>query len=326
MRCLALGQAARSAGWTVLVAAAELPSPLVERFIGEGIRVELLSLESPGDSTDVEATARLARDVAASWVVVDGYQFSTRYSDSLRTPAIRILLIDDDGTRPSGLADLIVNQNLDAHESMYGSRSRSSRLLLGPRYVLLRKEFLRHRIGARNLPQVGRRVLVTLGGADPGNVTRQVVDALKTLASDSVEAQIVIGPSNPRAAAVEADVALTSMRIRRNVDDIADLMAWADLAVLTGGSTCWEAARMGLPALVIIAVAHQAGVVNALHRLGIARSLGWHDGLDRAKLALAITDLLTDPNARREMSLRGPTAIDGRGAERVLAAMVHDRN
>src|ERR1700687_5300253 len=51
----------------------------------------------------------------------------------------------------------------------YRKRGATARLLMGPSYVLLRREF-RKGANKREIRQTGNRILVTLGGSDPENL------------------------------------------------------------------------------------------------------------------------------------------------------------
>ena len=132
---------------------------------------------------------------------------------------------------------------------MYANREAHTRLLLGTRYVLLRREFWPWRGWRREIPAVARKVLVTLGGGDPDNVTLKVIRALAQVEIEGLEAVVVVGPANPHLEELQAAVKDTPhpIRLESNVTNMPELMAWADVAITAGGSTCWETAFMGLP-------------------------------------------------------------------------------
>jgi len=72
-----------------------------------------------------------------------------------------------------------------------------------------------------------------------------------------------------------------------------ELMAWADFAVSAGGSTCWELAFMGLPALVLIQ-AKEPGISSAKWR-DLACRFAWGEGrlVHRDSLVHAMINLRT---------------------------------
>ena len=93
-------------------------------------------------------------------------------------------------------ADVVLNQNLHAHERLYEKREPYTKLLLGTNYVLLRREFLKRERVPRDFSEPGRKVLVTLGGGDSGNVTRNVIQALEKVSVPDMEVDVVVGPTN----------------------------------------------------------------------------------------------------------------------------------
>jgi RimJ/RimL family protein N-acetyltransferase len=102
---------------------------------------------------------------------------------------------------------------------------------------------------------------------------------------------------------------------------MASLMAWSDLAVTAGGTTCWELAAMGVPFLVMILADNQVRGATAAVAQGMAVSLGWHRELSTAQLAAAVQGLAGDRQARDRLAARGRETVDGYGGTRVLHAM-----
>src|SRR5207245_1177027 len=119
---------------------------------------------------DLPATLTLARDLGVEWLVLDGYHFDPAYQEGARASGLRLLVIDDVVHQARYSADILLNQNLDAEHLRYRAGA-NTELLLGPRYALLRQEFLGWQRWDRSISPVARRVLVTVGGGDPDNVT-----------------------------------------------------------------------------------------------------------------------------------------------------------
>lgn len=321
LRGLALGQAWQDQGGAVTLAGHLDNSALIERLQAEGVTVEPMTTE-PGSEADAAVTADLAKRLGARWVVLDGYHFSGAYQRQLKEAGLHVLALDDDGHAEHYYADLVLNQNLHAAEELYRRREPSTRLLLGPRYVLLRREFAAYRDWQRNIVETACNVLVTLGGSDVDNVTLKVVHALGLVESVST-AVVVVGAGNPhqaalKAAAVEAGPAV---QLRCNVINMAQLMTWADVAVTAAGSTTWERACLGLPGLMVVLADNQVRVAEAAAAAGLGQNLGWHSALSAESLAKSLSALLRDAAARAEQARRGREIVDGRGAERVVTQM-----
>lgn len=324
MRCLALAQAWQDAGGhAVFVIAAGSPG-LETRLRAEGCEVLPLHTE-PGSAEDAAHTAALAAQRRAAWLAVDGLHFGGAYQRALKTSGLRVLAIDDGGNAGDYHADVVLNQNLNADERLYTRRQPSTRLLLGPAYALLRREFLSFSRIERRVPDVAEHVLVTLGGSDPHNMTLTVVRALQTSVGRPLEVVVVVGGANPYAPAIEAAAAASAgaMRVIRNAANMPELMAWADVAISSGGTTVWELAFMGVPSLVglIAPIEEQAAVGLESH--GLFRVIGWFDRLPTDELAAIIRSYVEDRAARLEASTRARQVVDGKGRRRTIDAMLH---
>ncbi len=319
MRCLALAQAWRaSGGEATFLTAADAPG-LLSRLRSEGMAVRSL-IVPPGGADDAEQTIALSREIGSEWVVVDGYHFDLAYHQALKRSGLRLLALDDNGHAERPVADVILNQNIHAGPHLYPALGLETRLLLGTRHALLRQEFLEWSGWERRIPSTARRVLVTLGGGDAENVTLRVIEALAGLDVSDLAVKVVCGQVNRHRDSWEraARSASFSLEIVSAAREMPALMAWADLAVTGGGSTCWELAFMGLPALSIVLADNQRGIVERLDDLGVVTKLGEAGRISRDDAARAVRAILIDSGRRQEMSLRGRALVDGQGAARVV--------
>jgi UDP-2,4-diacetamido-2,4,6-trideoxy-beta-L-altropyranose hydrolase len=320
MRMVALIERACSQGDRVVFAGARLDEALADRVRNAGATVHQTELE-PGSSADVKWVSGLAATPAADWVVLDGDGFGAAFQEGLRASGLRVLLLDDYGGRGPYAADVVLNQNVFATSEMYQSRRAGTRLLLGPAYALLRQEFASAR-RAETMPAEADRLLVTLGGADPYNVTDRVLDGLALVSGADLRIRVVVGPSNPHRLRLASHATIDPrVVILPPVDRIVHLMAWADMAITGGGITVYELCCMGVPTLVVPIVSSQREFASALDRDGICVDLGKHESLDPASLADAIGGLRLDAARRTAMSRRALERVDGRGSERVLDAL-----
>ena len=246
-------------------------APLADRLEKEGILVDRIAAE-PGTDADAAETGSLARTAGATWIVADGYWVGPAYARALERAGAAVLLVDDLGEAGPYGADLVLNQNLHATEAMYADRSARTSLLLGPRFALLRREFAPWRGFVREIPERARRILITLGGSDPENLTSRVVRALSRY--EAYEWRVLVGPGNPFAEEILAEAGRVSRRdsVLFAVDDLPALLAWSDLAVSAAGSTSWELAFFGVPFLTIAAARNQTPIAESLASASHARS------------------------------------------------------
>jgi UDP-2,4-diacetamido-2,4,6-trideoxy-beta-L-altropyranose hydrolase len=321
MRCLALAQALieRGGRGTFLMAPG---APAIEKRLRDE-SVEVVSIASrPGTVEDALEVSAYASRQNARWAVLDGYHIRTGYQRILKEKGLSLLVIDDCGQSENGYADIVLNQNIIAREDLYPRRKPGTRLLLGLRYVLLRREFLGWKDWRRVIPDVARRILVTFGGSDPANATCTVLEVLSRLSIEGLEICVVIGPQNLHSGRIRgvADASPHSVRIVSEPKDMPSLMAWADLAIASGGGTCWELGFMGMPSLLMSIAENQDETVAALHAAGRAIAFRLEAG-EPAHLANMISTIIQSRKIREGLSELSRKDLDGAGALRVLKVL-----
>jgi spore coat polysaccharide biosynthesis predicted glycosyltransferase SpsG len=113
------------------------------------------------------------------------------------------------------------------------------------------------------------------------------------------------------------------IQVQQNVTNMPELMAWADMAISAGGSTCWELAFMGLPSILLILADNQRAIAQKLATLNLAVNLGWHQDVTIEEIGLALRESIGDRPKRETMSKRERELVDGNGARRVVSEMVN---
>lgn len=322
MRCLALGQALRAQGCHVTFVTACQRNSLLRRLLNEDFQV--ITLEAPyPHPDDWQVMSRVLKDNDAAWVVLDGYHFDSAYQLGIKDKGPRLLVIDDTAHLEYYHADIVLNQNINANLLRYSAES-STLLLLGTQYVLLRPEFLGRAAIRKKIPEIARKVLITLGGADVDNQTLKAMQTVQQIGIAGLEAVVVVGASNPHLRQLQAQSrsSTVSIEVVSDVTKMCELMAWADVAVSGGGSTCWELAFMGLPAIVLILADNQRAVAEGLDEAGVVVNLGWHKDLAAVDITQALVRLAAAADQRTEMSKRGPELVDGKGNDRVLSELL----
>jgi len=325
MRCLSLAQAWKDTGGEVTFITSCQDEGLLERLRDEEFDVRLLSSAYP-DTADWSFTRDILAGHPGDWVVLDGYHFDEGYQRQVRKAGNRLLVIDDMAHLKNYCADIVLNQNLHAEQVRYACEP-YTRLLLGTRYVLLRREFLAWKKWHRKIPEVARRVLVTLGGGDPDNNTLKVIQALREADVPDLEATVVIGASNPHAGVLEKAVKQSRIPIRlvRDAKNMPELMAWADMAVSGGGTTAWELLFMGVPSLFLVVADNQSFTAEYIENQGFGKNLGLAQNISTESLTETITTLVKDFNLRATISRKARQMVDGQGAQRIISSMKRSR-
>jgi UDP-2,4-diacetamido-2,4,6-trideoxy-beta-L-altropyranose hydrolase len=321
MRCLALGQAWQDAGGKVVFAMADSTPAILARLAAENCAVTSICAAA-GSLEDAECLSRLASEISASWIVLDGYSFSSNYCRRMKETSAKQLFVADNDTEDEFVSDLILNHNLHAKQTMFRRRSSGSVLLLGPRFALLRREFNAWRGWHRQTPPTVRKILVTMGGSDPAGLSEFAIQALQRVRPNGLEIILVVGGSNPHIEDLRNRTRKFkgNLRVETDVTNIPELMAWADLAISAAGSTYLEMCMLGLPSIVIDGADNQLPIAHELHGRGGAVHVARGAAIVE-ELALQLETLVNSAQLRAHLSERAAALVDGRGAARVVAAM-----
>lgn len=317
MRCLTLAGELKGKGADVSFICRELPGDLCRLIENNGYIVYRLPYENglkvektePGYGWEADAhetTAFLEGVQGADWLIVDNYALDVRWESRMRGFAKKIMIIDDLADRPHD-CDLLLDQNLYKNmEVRYeGLVPKHCRKLLGPGFALLRREFREARKNLRTRDGNTRRILIFFGGSDPTNETAKALEAVRLLNRTDIAVDVVVGGNNPHKDTVGQICSVTmNSALHCQVENMAELMAKADLAIGAGGSATWERCFLGLPAITVIVAQNQSETTAAVAEAGAAWLLGWHNEVSGEKLRNAIERAVENPAMLREIGKR----------------------
>jgi UDP-2,4-diacetamido-2,4,6-trideoxy-beta-L-altropyranose hydrolase len=328
MRCLALADALRSQGAEIVFICREQEGDLCGLIASreyDVLRLPRLPIGEAWDwQLDAEQTvhALVEKWPRADWLIVDHYRLDARWEKALRRNTARIMAIDDLADRPHD-CELLVDQNLsrDMNNRYTGLVPESARPLLGPKHALLRTEFTAARAAAKRRDGALRRILVFYGGSDAGNETAKALEGLRLFSRPDIAIDVVIGATNPhRDQIARLCSTLPNARLHRQVNNMAELMAAADLALGGGGITTWERCCLGLPTLVTILAENQSELTHATADYGAIVNLGAAEQLEATDYRQALETLTSSQLS--QMAQLGAELVDGNGCGRVAQAML----
>ena len=322
MRCLALGDAWQRQAGVVAFALATGARELADKIGSRGMNICQIDAV-PGSTADALRTLELSEEHNAEWLIVDGYHFPADYFRILRQSRSRLLFVTDDGLMPGCDFDLVVDQSVD-FQSTPRAIGELVNVLRGPEFALLRREFLEFAQRPIHFPEKASRILITFGGGDARNATLAVLEALNELVEFNLDVRVVIGPANPHRTTLEVAVKNSrhNVKLLDNVTKMAACMAEADLAITGGGGTCYELALMQVPMVLITIAENQEQTARVLAAAHAVVSAGPLHLLNPSQLSSMLADVIRDREVRRSLSERAHRIIDGKGAERIVQAML----
>jgi UDP-2,4-diacetamido-2,4,6-trideoxy-beta-L-altropyranose hydrolase len=252
----------------------------------------------------------------ADCLVVDHYRLDAEFERQAATRGALTVVVDDLANRPHD-CDLLIDINPARSPSDYAPHTPGrTKLLLGTRYALLRSEFAQiRRVPDNTAPAQASRLVIAPGGADPTDVSTQLLEAVPRLEAAGLATTLIVGRANPRQATLTAHGRALGADVVCDPADPVALMASADIAISGAGTTCLEFACLGVPTVALVLADNQRDVAKAIGDAGAARIL---DGaVVAARIAETVITIAADQNLRTRMSAAGRALVDGAGAARV---------
>lgn len=230
----------------------------------------------------------------------------------------KLVLFEEERAEACQLADAVVN-------GIYGGldekhlQVNGTDYFYGTPYLLLDHEISKLK-DTYEVRKECKKVVVSLGGSDPGGLLLKVVSSL--LEARHLHILAVAG----KASRVEEQIEAAHIQFIRHTDQFTAHLAEADLAIVAGGVTLYEAVCIGVPSIVLSQVDHQAVTAARFAQNGACHHLGLGDLVDEKDIWRAARRLSGSYFLRRSIHLNGRSLIDGKGTERVKNILIHLMN
>ena len=330
MRCLAIADAAAEKGIRTVFIVAEEGS---EKFPKErGYETICLGRRWDDFAGEISVMERLIIDRHVEMMLIDSYFVSEDYMKAV-TKMTRTAYIDDLHAAIwscSILIDYAVYYDLFDYRKEYPD----TKLLLGCKFAPLRKEF--KNLPAKQIRQAVKKVLVVTGGTDEYHFMRQFTEALLSQRSlfAGVEFTLICGAFNREiekirklSAEYMAEADVMRIKIYPSLPTLKDAMLETDLLITAGGTTLYEMAACGTPGICFSMADNQLDNVKGF----ASRDLVWYAGDIRKDFSFdgliqMMKELMQDHAARAAVSEKLRALVDGKGAERIVDAVIHYRS
>ena len=274
----------------------------------------------PNREAAAEALGRLAESARRVLLVTDMMGLDGTDSARARAQGYGALVhLADDGEAAYG-ADLQVDTDIVPSIPERPGRA----LLSGAAYHVLRPSVVERRPEAPWRASSVRRVLIALGGADPGRCTEMLLASLAGLVSADgddgigpVTPTVVLGPAmeKDRRCALSSDYPKL-VKDGRGLDLVGAILSH-DLIVTLGGLSTYEAMALGRP-VACVSWSYMRGYVEKLADAGLVINLG-----SAETAASVLIRYLAENERLQELAARGWRTMDGRGGKRVAEAIVN---
>tara|TARA_B100000575_G_C23133480_1_gene657930 strand:+ start:2054 stop:3073 length:1020 start_codon:yes stop_codon:yes gene_type:complete len=229
-----------------------------------------------------------------AFLVLDDYRINEDYQLNLRKSGISWLQFDNHENKPLW-ADIIINPmpGLSNKDFKNVIRNTNAELLLGPNYAILRPEFFKAL--KTNYSEKIKNVLVTFGGGDDRGGNQFVISSLLDNTPNYIRFVIISGSTNPNNSKLRSWInshGKGRVDLHINPKKIAKLFLTCDLAIISGGTTTYEADCCGIPFVIISIADNQIEQSLAWDRVGKANYLGDINNVDKNLLISSFNNLL----------------------------------
>jgi len=302
--------------WQRILVIWEAPPELVEHFAPKGC--EVLGVEDR--ETALEWRSLLAPPGTYAVLITDLLDLEPSDFQVARDEGYRLLVhINDTGTGRF-TADVLVDEASGRSTADLPNEFQGTALMGSPYRVI------REPVRALRPPHPWQgdrlhRILLTLGGADPANLTLNLLQRLRPwLAETGIEVTAIAGPAfHPNHRYHLQNLAQEDAQIHliESPPSLAELILAHDLTITLGGITSYEVMCLGR-ACGAIAWDYMTAYVRPLADLNLLANLG---SVEEAPGVLQ--DMLAQPTRLRELAAAGWNAIDGEGGDRIVSQIMH---
>jgi UDP-2,4-diacetamido-2,4,6-trideoxy-beta-L-altropyranose hydrolase len=317
MRCLSLAETLAEAGWSCCFVVRAGSEDIVPQL--NAAKHRILPLE---ESVHLEAEEMRRRiPQGCNLLLVDHYGLDEGFEERLSGWADRIVVIDDLADRRHH-CHLLIDSALERDAADYLQLvPENCRILTGPAYAMLRREFVDMRDAAlarREQTRHIRKIFVNFGAADSKNLTPKVLRALDAV-GPLLEVSVVVGARYAHLEELQNGLTRSRHQVRLHVNPVsmASLMSASDFSITAAGSSSWERCCLGLPGVLLITASNQELLAHNLCAAGCALWGGRWPDLDLDRLVKTIVRAVESPQQTLAMGRKAAGLCDGRGNRRI---------
>lgn len=259
---------------------------------------------------------RLPGDAAVDLFVIDHYAVTAEYfrTFSAQAPVVYI----DDLCMERYPVSAILNGHIYAEELPYRKLYQEELLLLGTEFSLLRSSYTNR---ADKIFYPITAILVTTGGTDPDRIMGPLLgEVLQATATTGIEIHAVIGSGFEESEQLLLQFGREPrIIIHEGPVTLAPIMEQCQLAISAAGTTFYELAALGIPALTWQMVDNQRYVFRSVTDKGLAKDFNPQVPGD---LTHVLSEAINDSVWVLNTSKRLRALVDGWGASRAADALV----
>lgn len=303
MRCFALAEEASARGHATHFIMQEAPPAARTRLAQIGAHW----IPAGPDMRETCVKQQLENE---DWWVIDGYLFHLGWINCLHRIG-RVLLFDDLCALSAYPFEIILNASPTARQLAYPNKGKQTRLLAGPQWSTIRREFQDAR--PLSAPRQGS-IAITMGGSDPYGLTRPVAEMVLHHCPD-LQLKVIMGPASRDDSALTELVSQSGRgQILKDPPNLARILGSTDLVITAAGGSIGELCALRQMAVCLVVSDNQASaLLECPYPVVDVRA-----GLEPGKLIPAVTHAFNDTPFQEKVRTRAHQLVDGLGCRRIL--------
>jgi len=346
MRCLALALHMKEKGFDVAFVMRHFSGELSHVVKQHGIKVHMLPTgESVFEGNhhcqygpwlgvdycdEIEQVKRIVTRLKPLWVVVDHYGIDKQWHEKIQALNCRLLVIDDLADRHI-TSDIVVDQNyLPHYETRYENLTPNcTTVLLGPKFALLRQEFLEIKTSAPIFDKrIDTQIIgICFGGSDLSNETMKALQGLLIVGINDFTINVIVGSNYHHLKALKAVISEhENISLFIQINNVASHMAQAFLMIGAVGTMTWERCCTGTPSIVASIADNQIPAANYMAQQGNHSYVGHFNQTTSLDYATALSVMMPNKEKLMKQHNQIKELVDGLGVSRVANMMMHFNN
>ncbi len=257
----------------------------------------------PLEKDELRETINAINDFSPEIVVVDRFDTEEEYLKKIKGTGVILITLDDLGPGQK-YADITINAIRESGISLYD----------GPQYIVLPEMKFKEK-----KPSDCGGVFLSFGGYDHLNLTLKTMKALEKL-DKKIDITVVVGGAYVHRNELNSFLKKSKRKFRVlfRPKDIGALFDQADVAVISGGLTLFEAMARGIPSIVLCQYEHQVETARRYENRGATICLGKGDSLNEKTIYTKVNELIKNKGLRESLRNNGMMLVDGKGLKRVF--------
>ena len=226
--------------------------------------------------SDITKFYQDAKALNPSLIIIDDYDTTPACEERL-SEICDVLAFDDEYKKHS--AKIVLNHSFVSSQKAYAYLKNKTIVLTGARYTLLRDEFFIHTIFVPFKSYKNKKILITLGGSDPQNLSAKIKRYLLYL-HPSLHVNILSTSANKRVKYLQT----TDKQLITNEKNMASLMSGYDLIITSASTSLLETIALKKPFIAIRCASNQTKTVDILLKQNLSNVIKYfsHGALKRA--------------------------------------------